>query len=277
MSYAGSYNGFTFGTKARPGASVAALSGWRVNSATLDVTVGLNGNTAGAPKFGPGSPRLTLNLHAATSEQLDDLIDSALSAFVPSATPLPLVIGGRCKWVQVIDATPVTAPEWPGPEKTTSMPVAFTAVDPVLYAADPDTETVPLGSPVSTHSFEAANDGRLVDGARRAFEFWIRAHGTTTNPVIRVDHADGTFEQVTFQGLTMTSGQVLTIGADLVPRVQSAIRSGYVRSTTQLGGTSRALRPWRLLPSSGSDGANEVTISVASGTFSGYCKTRATR
>ena len=276
MTYAGSYNGFVFGTGQRPGASVASLSGWRVNAASIEVTPGAFVNAAGTPKLSPGDPRLGLNLHADTPEQLDDLIDLAMKAFVPSAVPLPLTIGGRSKWVQVLNAVPQTAPEWPGAEKTTSMAVAFVAADPVLYSATQETETVDVGSPVSTHSFEVANEGVLVKRAPRGWEWRLRAHGTTTNPRIRVDHADGTFEEILFSGLTIPNTHVLTIGADLVPRVQSAIVSGRIRSTTEAGGPGRAPRWWRLHPSNGSDGANEVTVTVASGAFSGYCKTRST-
>jgi hypothetical protein len=275
MTYSGSFNGFTFGDKARPGASVRTLSGWRVRRATLQITEG-NRITAGAVRPMAGDVRLGLNLHASTAEELDGLIDDVLAAFAPSSVPMPLTIGGRTMWVYVLETLPETNPDWPGPERTTIATVTFRAVDGLYSATQHTAINVDSGSPVSTASGEAANAGTFIPGAPRAWDVRMTAHGTTTNPKIRVDHADGSFEQIEFVGLTMGGGQVLTIAEDLYPRVDGQIVSGRIRSTTETGGPSRAARWWRLLRSTGSDGQNDVTVSVASGTFHGYVKTRDT-
>lgn len=275
MSYAGSYNGFTFGDGQRPGASVASLTGWRTVAASYPNSDSSTFASAGLPDRSAPKPRLRLNLHASSNAQLLALIDAAVAAFVPSLDPLPLTIDGRSRWVQVVSVDPESDPSWAGEEVTTSCVVEFVAVDPVQYSATQATETIATGDPQTSVTFEVANDGSLVQQARHAWEFRMTAHGTVTNPTIRVDHADGTFEQVLFQG-TMTGGQVLTVGADLVPRVGSQVVSGWVRSTTESGGPSRGARWWLLHPSDGADEANEVTMSVASGSFSGFCKTRST-
>lgn len=152
----------------------------------------------------------------------------------------------------------------------------WVASDPTVYSYAQQVETIPTGSPVSTSTFEVANAGVLVPWARRAWEFRMTAHGTLVAPKIRVDHEDGTFEQIELSGLTMTSGQVLTIGDDLYPKVNGNIVSGRIRSTTEAGGPARAPRWWRLLHSTGSDGENVVTMTATSGSFSGFCKTRDT-
>lgn len=259
MSYEGSYNGFTFGDGLRPGASVNSLTGWRRN-------VKDNGDI-----------RLVLNLHAENPTQLDSLIDAALAAFTVSATPLPLTIGGRSKWVQVSDASPVTDPAWAGPERTTTITIVFTVKDDTLYdATATNAGHIASGSPVSTATFEAANAGHLVLNAPRAYNFAFTAATTWVNPRIRVDHSDSTFEQITLQGLTVTAGQTLTLGADRLPRVGSQIVSGRIRATTEKGGPGNAAPWFRLLASDGSDGANEVTVTGSSGTFYGDCNVRGT-
>jgi hypothetical protein len=273
MSYAGSFNGFVFGTGARPGASVAQLKGWRKKRAAITVTEGATRNTTSAPRASAVEPTLELNLHAATEAELATLVDQAMEAFTPSATPLPLVIAGRQRWVQVVDAEPVLAPEWPGAEVTTTFVATFVAADPVLYAATPTTYT--KGSAGSSWEFEATNAGAEVPDALRAWSFTITAASTLVDPKIRVDHADGSFEQVTFSGLTMTTGQVLTV-SELIPRVGSQRASGYIRSLTEAGTAGRTFRAWRLLDSTGSDERNEVSVSAASGTFTGSCSVRGT-
>lgn len=273
MSYAGSFNGFVFGTGARPGASVARLTGWRRKKATFTVTEGATRNTAAGPAASVVEPVLELNLHADSPGELDTLVDQAMAAFVPSATPLPLVIAGRQRWAQVLDADPKLAPEWPGPEKSTSLVVSFVAADPVLYGAAPSTFTEP--SPGTSWEFEAPNAGVEVPDALRAWNFTITAASTLVDPRIRVDHAGGSFEQVTFSGLTMTTGQVLTV-SELIARVGTQRVTGYVRSLTERGTAGRTFRAWRLLDSTGSDDRNEVTVSAASGTFTGSCSVRST-
>lgn len=276
MGYEGSFNSFTFGDGARPGASVKTLAGWRGNRAQFDVSSGSVRNVSSPPRFPATDILLGLNLHASTAGDLDDLIDRVLEAFQPSATPLPMVVDGLAKWVQVKEATPLLAPDWPGAEVTTEFTAQLVAEDPVLYAATPTTAWT-TASATASATFEAPNDGRLVPFARRAWDVSITAATTLTNLTIRVDHDDdSTWEQIQFQG-TITAGQTLTVGADLLPRVGTAIRSGWVRSLTQAGLASRAPRWWDLHPSTGSDDNNEVTISAASGTFTGTVLTRSTR
>ena len=275
MSYEGDFNGFSFGNGVRPGASVSSLAGWRAQRADVPIVEGLNLAASGPARRLAGDVRLGLNLHATTDEELDDLIDTVTAAFTPTSIPIPLTIDGWSKWVQVIDSDPTLNPSWPGKERTTDFAAGLKAPDPTLYKATQDTQT--FGSPVSTASFEAANSGRLVVNAPRAVEVRLVASGTTTNPQIRFDHADGTFEQITFQGLTMTGGQVLTIGSDNQPRVNGVISGGYTRCLTETGVTSKAPKWWLLHKSTGSDGANEVTVSVSSGAFTGWVKTRGTK
>lgn len=149
--------------------------------------------------------------------------------------------------------------------------------DATVYDYTPTQHIWATGDPVSSDTFTVGNTGDLVERARRAWRWRFTAHGTTTNPKIRVEHLDGSFEQILFQGLTMTGGQVLTIGADMTPRVQSQIVSGHIRCTTNLFGPDKAPR-WPLLhPDDGEDPANEVTVTVDSGAFSGFCETRSTQ
>lgn len=174
----------------------------------------------------------------------------------------------RCEWLADEESTHNGAP---------GLDLQWVAADPTAYSAEQTTaKLVNTGSPVSTTTFEAPNAGGYRSAARYAWEFRMTAHGTTTNPRIRVDHDDGTFEQWLFSGLTMTGGQVLTI-IEGIPRVAGSLVTGYVRVTTDKGGPGYGRRPFRLLASDGEDGKNEVTMSVSSGTFSGFCKVRSTR
>lgn len=155
----------------------------------------------------------------------------------------------------------------------------WVASDPTVYDyAQTTAVTWSSGSPVSSASFEAANAGVYVPWARRAWDARFTAHGTVARPWMKVTHDDGTFEKIVFE-VTLTGGQVLTVrdrGFGPVAMVGSRLLS-RVTSTTELGIASRAPRWWRLLPSTGSDGQNVVTIGVGSGTVSGYVKTRGTR
>lgn len=276
MTYAGSFNTFTFGNKARPGASVRSLSGWKDKVATVQSTVGATRNTTASPRFGPMDVRLVLNLHASSGAELETLIDRAMAAFAPSAAILPLTIAGRTKWVQIVSAVPELNPDWPGAEVTSTLTVQALAEDPVLYSAEQTTAALwATEDPVTGDTFEAANGGNLVPGARRVWDLRMTANGgSLVNPFVNVDHDDGTYEHITFQG-TLTAGQVLRVQSDLLPYVGSALRSGWIRSTCETGPTSRVARWWLLHPSTGTDGKNAVTVGATSGSFSGYLKTRA--
>lgn len=150
--------------------------------------------------------------------------------------------------------------------------------DPTIYSADETSGSFGSGDPVSTDEFDAYNAGGLVPWARRAFRVRITAHGTVTNPYVRVDHADGTFEHIVWAGLTMTSGQVLTQGDDLTSRVQSRVVDYARRCTTEVGGPTKAPRLWQLHPGTAEDYTppNTITVGCASGLISGFVKTRDT-
>lgn len=272
MSYAGSFNGFTIGDGV---AAVSALRGWKRNRASIDTLDGNVRASTGAPRAQVGDVNLSLTLINDTEAANLALIEAALEAFVPTADPLPLVIAGQAKWVQVVRAEPLPDPSWPGQERTSLFDVDFLAAEDQRYDAE---QTVAQSISVATTSaaFDAPNAGREVRFAQRAWEFRMTAATTLVAPRIRVDHGDGTWEQVTFEGLTMTPGQVLTIRDDLRPRVGQRLVSGRVRSLTEAGVGGRAPRWWRLLPSTGSDGKNQVTMTASSGTFTGFCKVRGT-
>lgn len=131
------------------------------------------------------------------------------------------------------------------------------------------------GVPVSSSTFEAPNVGGFRRWARRAWEFRFTAHGATTNPRIHVAHADGTWERWQFT-LSMTGGQVLKV-INGMPLLNDVPVPGRLQVRTNTGGPGRARRPLRLLASDGDDGNNVVTMSVATGAFSGFCKVRSTR
>lgn len=281
MSYAGSFNGFQFGDRTRSGApgaqagaSVSSLSGWRDRNASVQVTEGPTFNALGAPSYPPSQVSLGLALIGDNAAALDGLIDDVIRRFDPAAGEMPLTIDGWTRWVQVTRVSPIQQPDWPGPERTTPCTISFLG-DPVLYTSTYAERTWPSGAPDTTDTFNAANAGWEVPFAHRAFELRLTAHGTTVRPRVRVDHPDGSFEQVTFD-VTMSGGQVLTLGADGYPRIGSQIASKCI-STNQTGLSTPSRLPWRLIDSTGSDGRNEVTVSVQSGAFSGYLRTRGTK
>lgn len=175
----------------------------------------------------------------------------------------------QCEWLTDEEGVHGGAP---------GLTLAWEPSEPYVYTLAQDTAALwPTGDPVSSDEFQAVNIGRLRSFARRAWQLRMTAHGTLVSPWIRVDHDDDTFEKITFSGLTMTGGQVLTLDEDLLPRVDGRIVSGYIRSVTERGIVARAPRWWDLRPSNGADGANMVSVGCASGLFSGFLKTRGTR
>lgn len=281
MSYSGSFNGYSFGAGARPGASVQKVTGWRENKADRESMTGATRNSISPPRWAPSEVTLVLNLHGLSGDGLSAEIDRALEAFVPMATPLPLTIDGRTKWVVVVDAVPVLSPDWPGTEVSTELVVRFLAEDPVLYDAEQVTvRTWPTESPLGHDYFKVANPGTLRPWARRIWELTLTAHGAMGNPKIICEHPDGSYEEVRFVGLTVADGQTFTISDDLVPRVGSQIVSGYIRSKNSLDGpTSRAPRwplLWKCDPDDVDDESNIFTVECWSGDFSGSLKVRYT-
>jgi hypothetical protein len=175
----------------------------------------------------------------------------------------------QCEWLTDEDGTHGGAP---------GLTLGWQPSEPWAYSYEQETAALwPTDEPVSSDSFQAVNIGRLRPFARRAWQLRMTAHGTLVSPWIRVGHDDGTYEKITFSGLTMTGGQVLTVGEDLLPKVDGRIVSKYVRSVTERGIVARAPRWWDLHRSDGDDGANQVTVGCTSGLFSGFLKTRSTR
>ena len=175
----------------------------------------------------------------------------------------------QCEWLTDEDGTHGGAP---------GLTLGWMPSEPWAYTYEQTTAAYwPTGDPVTGAAFEAPNPGRLRQHPRRAWEVRMTAHGTVRAPWIRVDHPDGTFELISFPDLVMTGGQVLTIGPDLLPRVSGRIVSSYLRSLTELGRSSRAPRWWNLHRSTGTDGGNQVTVGVSTGSFSGWVKVRGVR
>jgi hypothetical protein len=234
---------------------------------------------------GRHSPRGRLVATDCTSNDLDALWRLA-EAMQPIESPLderPLywrgLLWGDDPWC--VYARPVRC-DWLTDEEAVDndlpgFELAWKATDPTAYAAVAiQAGYVATGSPTSTTTFEAPNVGGYRRWARRAWEFRFTAHGTTTNPRIHVAHADGSWERWQFT-LSMTGGQVLKIVAGM-PLLNDMPVPGRVQVSTSTGTSpGRARRPLRLLASDGDDGANVVTMSVATGAFSGFCKVRSTR
>jgi hypothetical protein len=143
---------------------------------------------------------------------------------------------------------------------------AWTSTDGLVYS---DTQTTHSFSGTSA-AFKVNNLGMEVGTAGRAIEVRITATGgPVVSPWVRFDHPGGTWERVTFDGLTIGTGQTLTIAGDRIPRVGTQIVSGRMRSQTQAGGPTRAPRWWRLTP-----GESDVTVGRSSGTMTGSVRIR---
>lgn len=162
-------------------------------------------------------------------------------------------------------------------EGAPGLDLEWVASDPVIYSAETSDRVWSTGSPVSSDEFAVGNDGDTMPFAtRRAWLLRMTAHGTLTDPWVRVDHADGSWERITFLG-SQSGGQVLTVGPDLLPRVGSQIASARIRATSSRSSTSSTTPLWwRLHAGSVGDEVNVVTVGCASGSFSGYVKTRST-
>lgn len=146
---------------------------------------------------------------------------------------------------------------------------AWTSTDGLVYDDEQTVQTFGTVTPVASYELEVTNDGLETGEGGRALELRVTAQTTLVAPVVRIDHADATFESVSFPDLTMTAGQVLTFRDDNLPRVGSRIVNGYMRTTTDVASGSRHGRLWQFPP-----GDSDVTISATSGTFSGFVKTR---
>ena len=149
------------------------------------------------------------------------------------------------------------------------------AADPTKYSEAQTSHIFGTGSatdamattPAQTFTFTATNGGLRAVSSGRALELRITAHGTVVNPYIKIyGDADRSGEQVTWFR-TMTSGQVLTTDDQLTARVGSTQVCGVALSE----GSSPFLYWPRLNP-----GDQQIRIGCASGTISGYLKTRDT-
>lgn len=111
--------------------------------------------------------------------------------------------------------------------------------------------------PVTNNGMQPVRDGR-------AFELLIEAHGTVTNPYVRIVGGDReATERVTWHR-TMTDGQQLITDENLTTRIGSLQVNGQARS-----GASPFLCWPRLMP-----GAQTIRVGCTSGTISGHLKTR---
>lgn len=149
--------------------------------------------------------------------------------------------------------------------------------DPVIYDYEQTTAALwSPSSPVSSDEFVAVNAGATLPfPARRSWELRMTAHGTLINPWVRVDHPDGTWERIRFD-VTMTGGRVLTLGADLLPRIGSLDVTAKITATSSQAPTRPSSVPywWRLYHGSIEDEANVVTVGCSAGAFSGFLKVR---
>lgn len=149
--------------------------------------------------------------------------------------------------------------------------VAWIADDPNLYAEDQVSHIFGTGSatdgmgtsPAGSFTFAATNEGTRGARSGRALELRITAHGTVVDPYIKITTAGRTDEAVTWHR-TMTSGQVILTDENLTARIGELRIDGTARS-----GTS----PFRNWPKF-QPGEQAFEIGCASGTISGYLKTR---
>lgn len=144
---------------------------------------------------------------------------------------------------------------------------AWTSSDGVIY--HDEEVTYPFGgggSPVSEADLEVPNAGLDYSRTGRALQIQITPHGPVVNPVIRIDHPDGSYERI-FWLTTLQPGQQLTVDEHRVSRIGGMIAAGFVRSTGPGGVTTNAPR-WPILH----PGANTVKIRAASGLMSGFVK-----
>lgn len=147
------------------------------------------------------------------------------------------------------------------------------ALDPTIYtAAWSDTAWESAGT---TRTTSVVNIGRDVVRTGRGMSLRIEAVTTVTSPRIRVVHPGGEVEQITWQGLVIHPGQALTVGADRTPRIGSRVVSASMRSPNGSGPASRAPRWPEWHPGPPDDlTRNVVTVSAASGTWTGRLRTR---
>lgn len=256
LAYSGSFNGYSFGNGARPGAVVQKLSGFG----------GVQAEIPTSPRYGdgdvPGMPRrpgkkvaLELGLVAHTKAELDTLRDYTEQSFAPQVTPTPLVIGERQMYVQVLSCDPFRDPSWPADERTTPCPIEFLAADPTVYSSTlHEFDSAELGMPASNwFSVAMTNAGTVGSRSGRAYRFTITAVTSCTSPRIVASAS----ELVQWTGLRLQPGQSFRLEHDRSSWVGTLRVDGYARGP---GGTPFVEFPV-LDP-----GANLVDVGCASGT-----------
>lgn len=187
------------------------------------------------------------------------------SAIAPGVDLMVAVVADRCEYDrqamthQLREYRP--ALQWVG-------------LDPTIYTAAQEETTWSTAVTSKTAYVHNVGESRVLCG--RGFQFRMTAvGGPVVSPRVRVTHADGTVEQITWQGLSFTAGQVLTLGDDRVSRVGSRDVSGYVRSLNEDGTPTHAPRFPEWHPGEADDDTqNVVQVSAQSGQFTGFVRSR---
>lgn len=253
LAYSGSFNGYSFGNGARPGASVAKLRGFGGTKAEIPTSPRYgDGDAPGMPRRPGKTVELELNLHAATAAELATLRDTTERAFAPTATPMPLVIGSRQMYVQVLTCDPFRDPGSAGDERTTTCPIEFQAADPVVYSStlhvyDSDALSAPAASGFAVN---CANAGIASTLSGRALRVLITAATTCSSPKIT---NDDTGEFVVWPGLQIATGQTFVWEID---------RTSSIGSQRVDGRRTPFTTPPVLYP-----GNNDIHVDCATGTF----------
>lgn len=256
LAYSGSFNGYSFGNGARPGAAVQKLSGFGGTEVEIPTSPRYDdGDVPGVPRRPGKTVNLELGLIARTQAELVTLRDYTEQSFVPLPAPSPLVIGTRQMYVQVLKCDPFRDPSWPGDEKTTPCPIEFLAADPGVYSStlhsyDSDALELPAGTGFAV---PMTNAGTVASRQGRAYRFTITAVTDCVTPGMVV----GDTESVRWTGLRLTAGQTFRLEHDRSSWVGTQRVDGYARSA---GGTPFLSYPV-LDP-----GANVVDVGCASGT-----------
>lgn len=253
LAYSGSFNGYSFGNGARPGAAVQKLSGFGGIQAEIPTTPrGGDGDVGGAPRRPGKKVNLELGLIARTQAELATLRDTTEQAFAPQINPLPLVINGRQMYVQVLQCDPFRDPSWPGDEKTTPCPIEFFAADPGVYSSTLHTyDSDAIAAPsASGFAVSCPNAGTAVTLCGRALRVSITAATTCISPKI-ANTAHG--EHVVWPGLQIATGQTFVWETD---------RTSWVGTQRVDGRRTPFTSPPVLYP-----GANTINVDCASGTF----------
>lgn len=253
LAYSGSFNGYSFGNGARPGAAVQKLSGFGGTQAEIPTSPRYDdGDVTGQPRRPGKKVAMELGLIANTAAELDALRDTTEQAFTPQVAPLPLVINGRQMYVQVIQCDPFRDPSWPGDERTTPCPIEFLAADPVVYGSTLHTyDSDALGAPPANgFAVSCANAGTKVTLNGRALRVSITAATTCASPKI-ANTAHG--EHVVWPGLQIATGQTFVWETD---------RTSSVGTQRVDGRRTPFTSPPALYP-----GSNTINVDCATGTF----------